>query len=81
MHIEILALRHQRAVLQAAAPLGLASFQDLHAPKQGCIATHQRFENVSLLLASFSGMTGTSGTLGTVDDTGKPLEKQKIAVS
>jgi hypothetical protein len=32
-------------------------------------------------LASFAGMEGIAGTQGTVDEKGKPLEKQKIAVS
>jgi hypothetical protein len=32
-------------------------------------------------LASFAGIKGTPGTPGTVDEKGKPLEKQKIAVS
>jgi hypothetical protein len=32
-------------------------------------------------LASFAGMKGIAGTPGTVDEKGKPLEKQKIAVS
>ena len=53
----------------------------LHAPTQGCIATDQRIESVGLFLASFAGTKGTSGTSGTVDDKGKSLEKQKIAVS
>ena len=53
----------------------------LHAPTQGCIATDQRIESVGLFLASFAGMKGISGTSGTVDEKGKPLEKQKIAVS
>jgi hypothetical protein len=53
----------------------------LHAPIQGCIATDQRIESVGLFLASFAGMKGISGTPGTVDEKGKPLEKQKIAVS
>jgi hypothetical protein len=32
-------------------------------------------------LASFAGMKGIEGTSGTLDEKGKPLEKQKIAVS
>jgi hypothetical protein len=55
-------------------------FCSLHAPTQGCIAD-QRIESVGLFLASFAGMKGISGTQGTVDEKGKPLEKQKIAVS
>jgi hypothetical protein len=53
----------------------------LHAPTQGCIATHQRIESVGLFLASFAGMRGIAGTQGTLDEKGKSLEKQKIAVS
>jgi hypothetical protein len=53
----------------------------LHGPTQGCIGADQRIESVGLFLASFAGMKGTSGTPGTVDEEGKPLEKQKIAVS
>jgi integrase len=53
----------------------------LHAPEQGCILTDQRIESVGLFLASFSGMGGTSGTSGTVDEEVKPLETQHIAVS
>jgi len=45
------------------------------------ICTQTRIESVSLLLASFAGMTGILGTPGTVDEKGKSLEKQKIAVS
>lgn len=52
-----------------------------HAPTQGCIATDQRIESVGLFLASFAGMMGIEGTPGTLDEKGKPLEKQKIAVS
>ena len=48
------------------------------APTQACIATDQRIESVGLFLASFAGMKGISGT---PDEKGKPLEKQKIAVS
>ena len=50
-------------------------------PKQGCIHTDQRIESVGLFLASFTGTKGISGTPGTVDEKGKSLEKQKIAVS
>jgi hypothetical protein len=32
-------------------------------------------------LASIAGMKGITGTPGTVDEKGKSLEKQKIAVS
>jgi hypothetical protein len=46
-----------------------------------CKATDQPIESVGLFLASFAGMKGISGTPGTVDDKGKSLEKQKIAVS
>jgi hypothetical protein len=53
----------------------------LHAPTQGCIATYQRIESVGLFLASFAGIKGMPGTSGTGDEEGKPLEKQKIAVS
>ena len=54
----------------------------LHAPTQGCIATDQRIESVGLFLASFAEMKkGIAGTPGTVDEKGKSLEKQKIAVS
>ena len=53
----------------------------LHAPTQGCTATDQRIESVGLFLASFAGTEGISGTPGTVDEKGKSLEKQKIAVS
>jgi hypothetical protein len=53
----------------------------LHAPTQGCIAADQCSESVGLFLASFAGMKGIEGTPGTVDEEGKPLEKQKIAVS
>ena len=53
----------------------------LHAPTQGCIATDQRIESVGLFLASFAGMKGIAGTPGTLGEKGKPLEKQKIAVS
>jgi hypothetical protein len=52
-----------------------------HAPEQGCIATDQRIESVGLFLASFAGMRGIAGTPGTVEEKGKSLEKQKIAVS
>jgi hypothetical protein len=38
-------------------------------------------ESVGLFLASFSGIQGTSGTPGRLDEKGKCLEKQKIAVS
>ena len=61
---------------------GHKSFKSyLHAPTQGCIATDQRIESVGLFLASFAGIKGIAGTPGTVDEKGKPLEKQKIAVS
>ena len=53
----------------------------LHAPTQGWIATDQRIESVGLFLASFAGMEGIEGIPGTLDEKGKPLEKQKIAVS
>jgi len=53
----------------------------LHAPTQGCIATDQRIDSVGLFLASFAGMKGIVGTPGTLDENGKSLEKQKIAVS
>jgi hypothetical protein len=53
----------------------------LHAPTQGCIATDHRIESVGLFLASFAGIKGIAGTQGTVDEEGKSLEKQKIAVS
>ncbi len=53
----------------------------MFAPKQGCIRIDQRIESVGLFLASFSGMTGISGTSGTVKEKGKPLENQKIAVT
>jgi hypothetical protein len=53
----------------------------LRAPTQGCIHTDQRIESVGLFLASFAGTKGIAGTSGTVDEKGKPLEKQKIAVS
>ena len=53
----------------------------LHAPTHGCIATDQRIESVGLFLASFAGMKGIAGTPGTLDEKGKSLEKQKIAVS
>jgi hypothetical protein len=53
----------------------------LHARTQGCIATDQRIESVGLFLASFGGIKGIAGTPGTLDDKGKSLEKQKIAVS
>ena len=53
----------------------------LHAPTQGCIATDHRIESVGLFLASFAGMKGIAGTPGREDENGKPLEKQKIAVS
>jgi hypothetical protein len=53
----------------------------LYAPTQGCIATDQRIESVGLFLASFAGIKGIEGTQGTVDEKGKSLEKQKIAVS
>jgi len=38
-------------------------------------------ERVGLFLASFAGIKGIEGTSGTVDQKGKSLEKQKIAVS
>lgn len=38
-------------------------------------------ESVGLFLASFAGMRGIPGIQGTVDEKGKSLEKQKIAVS
>jgi hypothetical protein len=41
----------------------------------------REIESVGLFLASFVGMMGIEGTPGTVDEEGKPLEKQKIAVS
>jgi len=53
----------------------------LHAPSQSCIAADQRIESVGLFLASFAGMKGIEGTSGTLDEKGKPLEKQQIAVS
>jgi hypothetical protein len=53
----------------------------LHALIQSCIATDHRIESVGLFLASFAGTKGREGTLGTVDEKGKSLEKQKIAVS
>ena len=53
----------------------------LHAPTQGCLATAQRIEIVGLFLASFAGTKGISGTAGTMNEKGKSLEKQKIAVS
>jgi len=46
-----------------------------------CIATDQRIESVGLFLASFAGIKGIAGTPGTLDEKGKSLEKQKIAVS
>jgi len=49
--------------------------------KEGCIATDQHIESVGLFLASFAGIKGRTGTEGTVDEKGKSLEKQKIAVS
>jgi len=52
-----------------------------HTPTQGCIATDQRIESVGLFLASFAGIKGMAGISGTVDEKGKSLEKQKIAVS
>ena len=62
--------------------LALKSFKiDLHAPTSGCIATDQRIESVGLFLASFARTQGISGTPGTLDEKGKSLEKQKIAVS
>ena len=61
---------------------GQSIVQDLSTrPNTGCIATDQRIESVGLFLASFAGMKGIAGTQGTVDEKGKPLEKQKIAVS
>jgi hypothetical protein len=53
----------------------------LHAPEQGCILTDQRIESVGLFLASFSGMEGTSGISGTVDEAVKPVETKQVAVS
>ncbi len=53
----------------------------LLAPTQGCIRSDQRIESVGLFLASFAGIKGIAGTAGTVDEKGKSLEKQKIAVS
>ena len=50
----------------------------LHAPTQGCIASDQRIESVGLFLVSFAG---TKTIAGTRDEKGKPLDKQKIAVS
>ena len=50
-------------------------------PNKDCIATDQRVKSVGLFLASFAGIKGISGTPGTVAQKGKPLEKQKIAVS
>jgi len=38
-------------------------------------------ESVGLFLASFAGIKGIAGTPGTLDEEGKSLEKQKIAVS
>jgi len=48
---------------------------------RACILTDRRIESVGLFLASFAGMKGIAGTSGTVDEKGKSLEKQRIAVS
>ena len=48
---------------------------------RACILTDRRIESVGLFLASFAGMKGIEGTAGTVEEKGKSLEKQKIAVS
>jgi len=62
--------------------LALESFKIyLLALTQGCIATDLRIESVGLFLASFAGTKGISGTQGTLDEKGKSLEKQRIAVS
>ena len=50
----------------------------LHAPEKGCILTDQRIESVGLFLASFTGMSGTSGI---TDKDVKPLKIQQVAVS
>ena len=67
---------------ERAESLGNLAFKDLSTrPNKDCIATDQRVKSVGLFLASFAGTRGISGTPGTVDEKGKPLEKQKIAVS
>lgn len=53
----------------------------LHAPEKGCILTDQRIANVGLFLASFTGMSGISGTPGTTENDVKPLKIQQVAVS
>ena len=62
-----------------SAHKSLESFKFIYMPPtQGCIRTDQRIESVGLFLASFAGTVGIGGT---VHEKGKPLEKQKIAVS
>ena len=75
------------ALVRPYSGQSLESFKRyLHAQRNsarlhGCIATDQRVESVGLFLASFAGTKGISGTQGTLDQKGKSLEKQRIAVS
>ena len=69
-------------VMSYSGHKSLEAFQIyLHAPEQGCILTDQRIASVGLFLASFTGMSGTSGTAGITEAGVKPLKIQQVAVS